>query len=214
METKRLYREFDRQVQNLIDKNYPKMLGLSSDNFRQNLNNLKQSLANRVLPEIDIENGLLPFVIVVNEDVVDVETMLSMVSLHGKNGIEKLFPLKPTDFHTIDSVEIPPSKYYLMLDVDRGKSSLNIRPKDAMEMIMAQDRSPLTIAEGVALVTHYPDFLMKNNCFSLLASRHADDQRVPAIWISEKRPKLGWCWNGNPHTWLGSASCKERASEI
>ncbi|MGQ0669203.1 MAG: DUF5701 family protein [Actinomycetota bacterium] len=20
-------------------------------------------------------------------------------------------------------------------------------------------------------------------------------------------PRLGWCWAGNPHTWLGSASC-------
>ncbi|WP_407937642.1 DUF5701 family protein [Mycobacteroides franklinii] len=34
--------------------------------------------------------------------------------------------------------------------------------------------------------------------------------RVPAIWISDGRPKLGWCWDRNPHTWLGMASCRGR----
>lgn len=51
------------------------------------------------------------------------------------------------------------------------------------------------------------EFLMKNNCFSLLASRHPGDKRVPAIWINaQKQPNLGWCRVGNPHTWHGSAS--------
>jgi hypothetical protein len=36
------------------------------------------------------------------------------------------------------------------------------------------------------------------------------DQRVPAFWISEGRPKLGGCWDGNPHTWLGTAACARR----
>ena len=39
------------------------------------------------------------------------------------------------------------------------------------------------------------------------------DQRVPAFWISEGRPKLGWCWDRNPHTWLGTASCATRLPE-
>jgi hypothetical protein len=33
---------------------------------------------------------------------------------------------------------------------------------------------------------------------------------VPAFWISERAPKLGWCWDGNPHTWLGVASAGVR----
>ena len=28
------------------------------------------------------------------------------------------------------------------------------------------------------------------------------------MWISERAPKLGWCWDGNPHTWLGTASAR------
>ena len=30
------------------------------------------------------------------------------------------------------------------------------------------------------------------------------------MWISERAPKLGWCWDGNPHTWLGIASAGAR----
>jgi hypothetical protein len=65
------------------------------------------------------------------------------------------------------------------------------------------------LEEGIALITHYPDVLMKNNGFSLLGSR-CGDRRVTALWISGGKPKLGWCWTGNPHTWLGSASCRYR----
>lgn len=100
---------------------------------------------------------------------------------------------------------------YLLVDIDRGKESINLPPSEAMKIIVGHKRSPLTIDEGIAIVTQYPEFLMENNCFSLLASRIPGNKQVPAIWINgEKRPNLGWCWDGNPHTWLGSASCRYR----
>jgi len=80
-----------------------------------------------------------------------------------------------------------------------------------MTMIKSKHRFPLTIDEGIALITQFPEFLIKNNCFSLLASRTGKDQRVPAIWINaNKQANLGWCWDRNPHIWLGSASCEKR----
>jgi len=99
----------------------------------------------------------------------------------------------------------------LLLDIDRGKETINIRPADAFVIINEKARSPLTIDEGVALITHFPEFLKKNNCFSLLASRCPGNKRVPAIWINaQKQANLGWCWDGNPHAWLGSVSCQQR----
>jgi len=80
-----------------------------------------------------------------------------------------------------------------------------------MVSILDQRRTPITVDEGIALITHYPESLEKNNCFSLLGSR-CGDRRVPALWISKGAPKLGWCWAGNPHTWLGSASCASRVA--
>lgn len=35
-------------------------------------------------------------------------------------------------------------------------------------------------------------------------------QRGRTPWISANVPKLGWCWDGNPHTWLGVASATTR----
>ena len=50
-----------------------------------------------------------------------------------------------------------------------------------------------------------PEAIAPNWGFSMAGSRRGD-QRVPAFWVSEGRPKLGWCWDRNPHTWLGTAS--------
>lgn len=202
---------FDQQVENLISKNYPQAAHLSEAAFRKLAEPLKEKLNNQALPEIDLENGVLPFVIVVQSNLVDAETMISKVIRLEKNGITKLFPHVPADFQTTSDTQLPDNPLYLLLDIDRGKSSLNIRPEDALVKIKKQQRLPLTIDEGIALVTQFPGFLIKNNCFSLLASRVPGNQRVPAIWINgEKHPNLGWCWDRNPHTWLGSASAKNR----
>lgn len=203
--------EFDRQVDTLIQKGYPELAGLSVEGFLKYVNPLKEKLMESSLPELDIQGGTLPFTIVINSELVDTQKMMSRVNREGKQGLTKLHPHEPKDFAPIDTVTIPDGMAYFLVNIDRGKQTLNITPHDALQMIQMENRSPLTINEGVALVTHFPEFLIKNNCFSLLASRHSGDKRVPAIWInSHKEPNLGWCWNGNPHTWLGSASCEKR----
>jgi hypothetical protein len=111
-------------------------------------------------------------------------------------------------FAPIDGLEIPAGPY-LLEDVDTGAELLNVTPDDALARILAAGRSPLTIEEGIALLGHHPDVLRTHNAFSLLGSR-CGDRRVPALWTSKGRPRLGWCWAGNPHTWLGSASCASR----
>ncbi len=109
----------------------------------------------------------------------------------------------------IAAVELPDAPAYLAVDVDLGLESRNVRPEDALRDILAAGRSPLTIDEGIALVLQQPQVIERNYGFSMAGSRRGD-QRVPAFWISEGRPKLGWCWDRNPHTWLGTASCARR----
>lgn len=58
-------------------------------------------------------------------------------------------------------------------------------------------------------MTHRPHLLARNHCFLLAGSRRGD-RRVPGLWISAQAPKLGWCWEGNPHDWLGVASTRSR----
>lgn len=203
---------FDQQLSNLIDKKYPQAASLSQDKFIKLVTPLKNCLINPNQEfEINIDQGRLSFVIVVTNSVIPSNTTMSLASRDGKPGITKLFPLKPEDFETIPEETIPDQKVYILTNIDRGKDNINLPPNQALSLIRQTNRLPLTIDEGIAVVTHFPEFLQKNNCFSLLASRHSGDQRVPAIWInSTKHPNLGWCWNGNPHTWLGSASAEQR----
>jgi hypothetical protein len=200
--------EFQRQLQNLIDKNYPKLASISESDFIDLIMPLKK-LLHTVKVETEIKEGYLPFVIVVKSFLVHADKSIENIIRNDKQAIEKLYPHQIDTFKPISTISLPNSNVYLLIDIDRGKETLNIAPIEALNIIEKQKRSPLTIDEGIAILTHYPQFLQKNNCFSLLGSR-ANDKRVPAFWLSENQPKLGWCWNGNPHTWLGSASCKTR----
>ena len=206
-----LRKAFDRQANNLLQKGYPRAANVSAEAFLKHIEPLKERIGALTLTEIDVEKGQLPFVIVVRSDLVPVEQAMSLVDREGKHGLTTLYPREPKDFEVIDGVRIPNGKAYLLVDIDRGKETINITPREALQMIKKGNRSPLTIDEGIASITQYPTFLLKNNCFSLLASRSRGDKRVPAIWINrERRANLGWCWEGNPHTWLGSASCRSR----
>jgi hypothetical protein len=105
-----------------------------------------------------------------------------------------------------------PRAPYLLLDVDTGEDTLGRTPAEVLPELVSRGRLPLTIAEGLAVLVSEPGVLTSRNAFSLLGSR-AGDKRVPALWTSSRRPRLGWCYQGAPHSWLGSASCAGRLGE-
>ena len=207
-ETK-LRKEFDRQVENLIRKGYPKVIGVTAEEFTKHLKPLKEGIGELAIQESEAEGGRIPFVIVIKSDWVAADLAMPLIDLGGTKGFIGMYPVQPNSFEPIEGLQIPDGMAYLLVDIDTGKGTLNITPNDALKMIEKENRFPLTIDEGVALVTHHPEILRNNNCFSLLGSRRGD-RRVTALWISKGKPRLGWCWAGNPHTWLGSASCGSR----
>ncbi len=131
------------------------------------------------------------------------------VEREGATGFSVLDAEEIARFTPIESARLPAGSAYLITGIDLGGGNRNVTPDDARVAIERAGRSPLTIDEGIALVLQHPDAVARNAGFSLLASR-CGDRRVAALWISRGRPKLGWCWAGNPHTWLGSASCSQR----
>lgn len=205
------FNQFDSQLQKLINVGYPSIAGMTNEEFTAMALPLREKLSEIEPTEIDLEKGVLPFVLVVTNRLISAEKAMNMATKDGKSGVTKLNPLTSQDFQVISQESIPVSPMYLLVDVDRGKDTLNVAPEEAMNHIVSAGRHPLTIDEGISILIQFPEFLKRNNCFSLLASRHEGDKRVPAIWINgADHPNLGWCWNGNPHTWLGSASAKYR----
>jgi hypothetical protein len=118
-----------------------------------------------------------------------------------------------------------PETPYVVRGLDRGDAFLDRTPAECEPEILAAGRSPLTLEEGLHWALQVPDVLERNACFMTNGSRlrkpdGSYDARTPALWLSngtgrdgrERRnaPKLGWCWWGNRHTWLGIASAAER----
>ncbi|MFB7245614.1 DUF5701 family protein [Streptomyces populi] len=135
-----------------------------------------------------------------------------------------------TDMTDVDrfapcAVELPGAPLYLVTGLDRGDHMANWSPDEALPALTEEDRTPLLLTEGIHWVLQQPAVLERNRCFMTIGSRlrkanGALDARTPAIWISngtgrdgrERRnaPKVGWCWWGNRHTWLGFASAADR----
>ncbi|MEU6202868.1 DUF5701 family protein [Micromonospora musae] len=203
--------EFDRQVERLVQLGYPELAATAEETFRDLVAPLRAAAVSGAAGLPAPTPARVPFLLVITRELIPVEARLPLTTLAGKR--------KPgfldqhyadgdlARFDPIKELEVPAGPAYLLFDVDRGEETLNLPPSSALEVITAQDRLPLTIDEGLAFVTLHPAALAKNKCFSLVGSR-CGDKRVPALWISQGAPKLGWCWYGNPHTWLGSASAR------
>ncbi|KRE69991.1 DUF5701 family protein [Paenibacillus sp. Soil750] len=204
-----LHEEFERQVENLMVKGYPEVVGLTAAAFKKELEPLKHKISEIHLNQIESQSSKIPFVIVIKSDWLHAERAMQLVEREGKNGFSVMDVEEINRFQPIEGIGLPEGRAYLLLDIDTGTGTLNVTPTAALASITQENRSPLTIEEGISVITHFPEVLRKNNGFSLLGSR-CGDRRVTALWISDKKPKLGWCWAGNPHTWLGSASCRAR----
>jgi len=124
--------EFDRQLHNLIQKGYPEAAGMPLAHFLKYMEPLRERINEYALPEADLENGRLPFVIVIQSVLVAAEKMMALVGREGETGFISMYPVKPDNFKPIDSVHIPNSLAYLLLDIDRGKDTINIAPIEAL----------------------------------------------------------------------------------
>ena len=195
--------EFDRQIDALAQTGLPSLLDLQESCFRASLEPLRD-----LLPPVEDGAGI-PFVVVVPG--LPVRPVLESVHAVGGSGFTTMDDDDLARFRPLPELPIPVGPY-LLLDVDPGADTLNERPSAVLPRLTAAGRSPLTVAEGLAVLVSDPGVLRSRNCFSLLGSR-AGDKRVPALWVSARRPRLGWCYEGAPHTWLGSASCAGRLGE-
>lgn len=204
----------DRQIDAFVAANLHRLAHRSEDAFRELFAPLR-ARASALSQDVDAPGGTLPYVAVVTDALIEPAARVPGLRLadskregildrnHGEEG---LAPYRP-----VPSLDIPDTEAYLLVDVERGDEFRNVAPREALPVIAGRGRTPLTIAEGLSIQAAHPDFMFKNHCY-MLAGSSRGDKRVPALWISDKAPKLGWCFQGVPHTWLGVASAGARIS--
>ena len=171
----------------------------------------------------DVRPGAL---LVVHPDRAPASALAPLLELDGKPGFVVTDMTDVDQFVPVDEAKLPDPPIYAVADLDRGDEMANWSPDEALPAITAAGRTPLTLGEGIHWLLQQPDVLDRNHCFMTIGSRKpkangALDARTPALWISngtgrdgrERRnaPKVGWCWAGNRHTWLGFASAADRA---
>jgi Family of unknown function (DUF5701) len=163
--------------------------------------------------------------LVVHPDRAPVSRLAGLVEREGRRGFVVVDMTDVDAFAPIAQAPVPDAPVYLVEGIERGDELANWSPDEALPAITARGRTPLTLAEGVHWLLQQPQALARNRCFMTIGSRLPKpdgrlDTRTPALWLSngtgrdgrERRgaPKVGWCWAGNRHTWLGFASAARR----
>ncbi|MFG3241576.1 DUF5701 family protein [Streptomyces sp. NPDC048157] len=163
--------------------------------------------------------------LVVSPDRVPASALAPRLRHQGKPGFVVVDMPDIDQFSPIGAMAVPDAPVYVVEGLDRGDHMANWSPDEALPAIAEEGRTPLLLAEGIHWVLQRPETLERGRCFMTIGSRLRKDNgtldaRTPALWISngtgrdgrENRnaPKVGWCWAGNRHTWLGFASATGR----
>lgn len=163
--------------------------------------------------------------LVIHPERASASALAPLLTRHGKSGFVVVDMPDVDLFSAINEVSLPDSPIYSLHDVERGEAMANWSPDEALPAILSAQRTPLTLTEGIFWLLQQPDALERNHCFMTIGSRLRKDTgkldaRTPAVWISNgtgrdgsanrDAPKVGWCWAGNRHTWLGFASAADR----
>jgi len=171
---------------------------------------------------VDADNALL----VVHPERVPASVLAPFLKHRGKSGFIVEDMADVDQFSPIDKSATPTSPLYLVHDISRGDEMADWSPDEALPTITGAARTPLTLVEGIHWLLQQPEALARNHCFMTIGSRLRRPDgtlvpRTPALWISNgtgrdsgirrNAPKVGWCWAGNRHTWLGFASATRRS---
>lgn len=200
--------DLQNQAERLIDLGIADLASMAHDELR-------------AAARADVPDSLL----VIHPDRLAVSAVTPLLRRGEKPGFVVVDLPDVDDFTPIPQAAPPSAGVYLVTGVERGDHLANWSPDEALPAITEAGRTPLTLGEGIHWLLQQPDALERNHCFMTIGSRKPKsngelDSRTPAIWISNgtgrdgatnrDAPKVGWCWAGNRHTWLGFASASGR----
>ncbi len=185
---------FSAQKKTLIDFGYPTMLGMSVEDFNNQLDNLWKTLSQKVATMQITKKGNVSLLIVVN----------------AGNLQEKIQKIKGHSELELKNITNQPqeSMFSLLLDVEDGHSMVAKSPRDALKKFEKEKRSALTINESIALLTHYPHLLKDHYLISVGSFYPKEGEELPLLWLLDehKNPELHYAWFHIAHGSYGAAS--------
>ena len=146
-----------KQINRIIEREFHIPTGLSENDFINNhIMPLRQLLEKAKIDTKSKENRI-PILVVIPNSIVGLSYQLECVRESIEDTRLKQI-IQPEWFENAEGVSTP-DKPYLLLDVETGYSMKNITPKKSVQTFQDEGRFALTIDEGIALITHFPEVL-------------------------------------------------------
>jgi hypothetical protein len=148
---------FNEQLSRIIESKFHIIAKLCKSDFINHYIMPLKKLIVECHAETDFRENRIPFLIVVPHNIVPLSYQLDTIreSINEKH-LEYI--IKPEWFENAKGVSTP-NKPYLILDVETGYAMKNITPKKCVEIFNNEGKFALTIDEGIALITHFPEVL-------------------------------------------------------
>ena len=223
---------FAQQINTIIERKFYVPTGLSESDFvNRHIMPLKQLLAKND-KDTKIDESRLPILVVVPHTIVPLSYQLERTR-ESINDIQLEHLIKPEWFENAKGVSTP-DKPYLLLDVETGYAMKNTTPKKCVQSFNDQGRFALTVDEGIALISHFPEVLeshwidlpgsvlihkfvgedvMKRGMLSSLPPAFAKATFVPTLnYIYYNYLRLYYIYEMTETPYSGSASCASRLS--
>ena len=223
---------FSQQINTIMERKFHAPTGLSESDFiNRFIMPLKQLLVgnDRV---IQIDENRIPILVVVPHTTVPLSYQLERIR-ESINDLQLDHIIQPEWFENAKGVSTP-DKPYLLLDVETGYAMKNTPPKKCVQTLSDQGRFALTIDEGIALISHFPEVLerhwidlpgsvlihkfvgedvMKRGMLTSLPPAFAKATFVPTLnYLYYNYLRLYYIYEGTETPYSGSASCANRLS--
>lgn len=186
---------FDFQKKILIEKEYPKMLDMSSADFDASLELLWKYFSEKANGlEIEIK-GNVPLLLVLENNLQE-----KIKKINGHTGL---------DFNQIkNNSQNKSNSFYIILDVEDGAKMVAKSAKESLKKFKKENRSALDINESIALLTFYPELLKKHYLITAGSFYNKEGEDLPLLWLLDEdhNPELHYAWFDIAHGSYGAGS--------
>lgn len=223
---------FSQQINTIIERTFHVPTGLSESDFIDRHIMPLQQLFVKNGEVTKIDESRIPILVVVPNTIVPLSYQLERTR-ESINDIQLEHIIQPEWFENAKGVSTP-DKPYLLLDVENGYAMKNTTPKKCVQSFSDEGRFALTVDEGIALISHFPEVLeshwidlpgsvlihkfvgedvMKRGMLSSLPPAFAKATFVPTLnYLYYNYLRLYYIYEGTETPYSGSASCANRLS--